>query len=183
MQLHAEIDAEDEYRQIKPYSHAVAPGDLFVELIKEERTAGLLVVFADSPYVSCIQERRELKETQHFVPVLDIHIQPDVPCLFVIDERTAVAAEGTGSQGACLPSADTVGAAAEIAFLERQYLGVQVRHDSTDAYMSDQMVLGGDDAVVGEVDLSLGILGKGNPPKDIRAVVVLLESRGSTQAV
>ena len=167
MQLHAEIDAEDENRQVKPNSHAVAPGDLFVELIKEECTAGLLVIFADSPDVACIQERRELKKTQHFVPVLDIHIQPDVPCLFVIDERTAVAAEGTGPQGACLPSADPVGSAAKIAFLERHHFGVQVRHDSTDAYMSDQMVLGGDDAVVGEVDISLGILGKGNPPKHI----------------
>ena len=62
MQLHAEIHAEDQDRQVESYTYAVAPGNLFVELIKEEHAARLGVVITDSPYIAGIQERRQLQE-------------------------------------------------------------------------------------------------------------------------
>ena len=107
----------------------------------------------------------------------------DVSRLQVIDERVSRTAERTGSERACLPSADTVRATAEIAFLKRHDAGIQVRHRDTYTDVPHHVVLRRDDAVVGEVDIAFRILRKRDVPYHVRAVFVLREIENPAQAI
>ena len=137
----------------------------------------------NGPYVSRIDESRQFEETEHLEAVLEVHIQFDISHLQVVHQFGAVPAEGTGSECTGLPSAHGVGASGKIAFDERHGIGIEVRHRHTQAEVRHQTVLRVDDAVVGEVDITFGVLGKGNLPHHVHPGIVLLETCRCAQRV
>ena len=183
MQFDTEIDAEDEQRQVKTYTHTVTPGDLFVELIPVKHTPGLRVILADRPDVSCVQEGRQLQERQHLKAVLEVHIQFDIAHLQVIDDRTVDPRKSTGSQRSCLPAADTIRTTRKIAFLKRDHVCIQVGQRHTQPQVGHQTMLGVEDTVAGEVDVPLSVLRERDPPEHLVSRLVCREVHHLTQCI
>ena len=78
VQFDTEVHTEDEYREVKAYTYAVTPCNLFVELVPEEYAVRLLLVVFYRPYVTCVEEGCQFEEGEHLEAVLEVHIQFDI---------------------------------------------------------------------------------------------------------
>ena len=82
-----------------------------------------------------------------------------------------------------MPAPDTIRTSRKIAFNKRYRGGVEVRYGYSQTEVRHQVVLWVDHAVEGEVDISFGILGKGDVTQHVLSVIALRELCHCAQGV
>ena len=95
VELHAEINAENEERQVETQTYAIGPRYLLVELIQAEGAMGLRLVVADGPHVAGIGKSSQLEDRPDAPTVLEIEVELDITHLVVVGSagaRTAITA-------------------------------------------------------------------------------------------
>ena len=76
--FHAGIEADDEEVGVHSETDAVTNCDFFPEGVEVELTSRLVFVFADSPYVACIDEGGSAEFPEEFGSVFETEVELDV---------------------------------------------------------------------------------------------------------
>lgn len=90
--FHSSVESDNEKVKIHAEAYSVAYGNLFVELIKSERTAWLVFIVADSPDVAGIDEEGSIELPKEEGSVFKVEVKLDVTRLV----NEVYASVGTG---------------------------------------------------------------------------------------
>ena len=169
--FHAGIEAKDEEVEVHTETESVGYGYLAIEVVETEGASRLVGIVANGPDVAGIDEEGTVELPEEEGSVFDAEVELQVTRL--VDEvDTAIGSVvGTWSQRAYRPSSYAVGSSCEIAFLERQDVGITIRISDTDGCMDGYRVVLVDAETLREVEVTLDILCVGDAAEHSFAVV------------
>ena len=195
--LHAEVETKYEIAEVHPQSDAVGYCHLLPQAAGLELTARLVGIVAESPHIAGIDEEGSLELPEEVATQFGIEVNLHVTRL--VDEVDAAVFAGiaSGTERAHTPSANAVGTAREIAFLEGQHIAVTIRHSNTDTGMEGKTqrrertgrLVGIHAKILTQcyeariIDVELGILRKSYAEGLVVAIVVLGEFEDVCQAI
>ena len=122
--FHAEVETKDEIAEVHPQAYAIGYRHLLPQAGNLENTAWLVGIVAKSPHITSIEKEGTLELPKQIATQLGIEVYLHVARL--VDEVDAAIFAGiaTWTERAHAPSANAIGTAREIAFLERQHIAV-----------------------------------------------------------
>lgn len=180
--LHACVEAQDEEVEVEADADAVGHGYLTIETVEAELPAQLVHVVAECPDVAGIDIDCSLQFPEELGAVFDVDVELDVARLEHEVDVAAIRLVAARPEAAHRPAAHAVGTAREVAFLERQYLGVAVGICHPEAEVEDESVALVDEEVFDEVEVALDILGIGDVEYRV-SPVGLVETEDARDAI
>ena len=176
--LHAHVETQDEVVEVEAQAQTVGHGQLLVELVEAELSAGLFGIVAQRPDVARIDEGSSIELPEEEGAIFEVEVELHIARL--VDEVDAAVGttERARSQSAHAPSAHRVGTAREVALLEGQHSAVAVGPGNAEVGMRHELVVGVELPQVRVVEVELHVLGIGNTEERVLPILVLVEPGG-----
>ena len=182
--LHTEVETQDEIVEIQTDTQTIADGQIPQEAAYLELSTRLILIVAQRPDISCVDEQGTAELPEQVCAILQVQVElqvtrlcdeVDLPVLILVTAR---------AQTSHTPASHAVGTTREITLLERQDPTVTIRTGDAESEVEHQLIFAQPaQQLLGEVEVTLHILGIGDAEEHILLVLVHLGLKDARREV
>jgi len=174
--FHAQVESEDEVIEVEPQSQSVGSGELSVESVETELSAGLFGIVSQRPDVAGVDEESSVEFPAQECAIFEVEVEFHIAGLIDEVDSSVGTFERAGAEFSDAPTSHGVGSAGEVSFFEGQDRAVAIGIGHAQTEVQGERVAGIEVEEPGEVGIHLGVLCVGDVEERVFTAGILLHA-------